>query len=99
MHYKLIILGVALIGFVIFGFIFWDDLKFNQQEISNMALPPDPILEINNDRASSTMPDQDPNSAPLNSNNDLDSIDSDLDSTNLEIDSDSSQMESDANAL
>lgn len=99
MQHKLIILGIILVGVVIFGVLFWSDLLVTQQEIASTPLPPDPILDIDNSAAGGTMPDQDPNSAPLSSGNDFDSLEKDLNATNFEIDSDNATLESEASAL
>jgi hypothetical protein len=100
-HIKLIIFGTVLVIVVVFGFIFWDDLKFNQQQISNMPLPPSPAADLQqggsmNYNQSTAESDDAP---PLNSEDDLDSLESDLNNTNLEIDSDRGQIETELQGL
>jgi hypothetical protein len=100
-HVKLIVLGVVLAGVIIFGFIFWDDFKFNQEELSNTPLPPSPLVE---DSGSAMVPPQGQQESgtgtqDLNSGDDYDSLEKDLVNTDLEIDSELTEIESEMSGL
>lgn len=97
-HVKLMVFGVVLVGVVIFGFAFWDDLKFNQQEIANTPLPPDPILDqsIFVNTAESQLMDSNP---PVDSSDDYDSLEKDLNGTDTNIDSDNAELEAELQGI
>lgn len=83
-HIKLIIFGTVLALVIIFGVVFWDDLKFNQQEISNMPLPPSPVFDlqqggtVNHSQSSSSDADSDVDADAADSaDQDEDSMDDD----------------------
>lgn len=99
-HTKLIVFSIVLVVVIIFGFIFWDDLKFNQQELSNTPLPPSPLVEDNRQVVPPASQQQsNDNQASLSSDDDFDDLEKDLSQTNLEIDSDSAQLESEMSGL
>jgi hypothetical protein len=88
-HVKLIVLGIVLVLAVVFGSIFWDDFKWNQQEIANTKLPPETdYME----------PVRKPND--ISSSDSYDSMEKDLDKTEVnDVDSDSAQIEASASGL
>jgi hypothetical protein len=97
-HTKLIVFGIVLVGVLVFGLIFWDDLKFNQQELSNTPLPPSPLLE---DRQMAPMGNQqsEAKQAPLSKDDGYDDLEKDLNQTDLNMDSDSSALEVEMSGL
>lgn len=101
-HTKLIVFGIIMAVVIIFGFIFWDDLKFNQQELSNTPLPPSPLVEdrLQSPAASQQQSQSEADQQPaLSENDDYDDLEKDLNQTTLEIDSDSAEMESELSDL
>ena len=38
MNFKIVIIGIVLITAVLFGFWFWGEFRYNQNELSNMPL-------------------------------------------------------------
>jgi hypothetical protein len=97
-HTKLIVFGIVLAVVVIFGFIFWDDFKFNQQELSNTPLPPSPLVDDSSqvNTQQQTGADSQPT---LSNDDDYDDLEKDLNQTNLEINSDNAQLESEMSGL
>jgi cytoskeletal protein RodZ len=100
-HIKLIVFAIVLAVVIIFGFIFWDDLKFNQQEIANTPLPPSPLVDDNSSRPQGNAQQQsESDQQPALSEDDgYDDLEKDLNQTELEIDSDSAELESEMSGL
>jgi hypothetical protein len=92
----------VLVVVVIFAFIFWGDLIFNQNEIANTPLPPDPILETSGQMhpTGQSQPDNTAEAtANLSSDDDYDDLEKDLTQTDVNVDSDSAQLESEMSGL
>jgi hypothetical protein len=98
-HTKLIVFGIVLVGVLVFGLIFWDDLKFNQQELSNTPLPPSPLLEDQQMAPVGGSQQSQSQQAPLSQDDDYDDLEKDLNQTDLNIDSDSSSLEAEMSGL
>jgi cytoskeletal protein RodZ len=96
-HTKLIVFGIVLAVVIIFGFIFWDDFKFNQQELSNTPLPPSPVLDEKKSVPASNQ--QSADQEALSGGDDYDDLEKDLNETNLNLDSDNAELESEMSGL
>jgi hypothetical protein len=97
-HIRLIVLGIVLVCVVVFGFLFWDDLKFNQEQISNTPLPPSP--EVSDDGRLMNPELQQGAGANMNQSDSYDDMESDLDGTDVDdLDPDSSELDAEINAL
>jgi hypothetical protein len=94
MHYKLMIVGVVVIAAVIFGSIFWGDLVFNQQEISNLT------EDQTQDHLPNPAPQETQATSNMSSNDSYSTIEADLSATDVEsVDSDNAELESELSAL
>lgn len=79
MNYRLIIGGIVLIAVIVFGFWFWGEFAYNQQELASI-----PVTETDNNQESATQTSQPEDSASLQT--ELDSINIDnLDSEKLDV--------------
>ncbi len=96
-HHKLILFGVVLVGVVIFGFLFWDDLKFNQQELANT--PVNVTTESDLSMPASDDSVQAEPTASMSSSDDYAAIEKDLAETSLQIDADLAELESELEGL
>jgi uncharacterized protein YneF (UPF0154 family) len=86
-HTKLILLGIILLVGIVFGSIFWSDLIFNQQELANTPVSPQPEQYLINRQG---MSDSDR----------YDAMDKDLDETDVNtIDSNNRDIEAELNTL
>lgn len=98
-HTKLIVFGIVLAVVIIFGFIFWDDFKFNQQELSNTPLPPSPLLDEKKSVPAGNQQSSGADDKPLSGDDDYDDLERDLMQTDLNLDSDNAQLESEMSGL
>jgi hypothetical protein len=85
---------------VVFASVFWSDLAFNRQEISEMPL--DPQTDANQDippNPKKMAPDSSQTQPAMGESDDVDSLDKDLNDTDLNVDSNDSELEAELNAM